>query len=301
MTDRRRGLFLGVGAYFIWGLFPLYWPLLKPAGAVEILAHRMVWSFVFVALLLAALRRWRWVRELAAHPKALAALALAAVLISVNWGTYIYGVNTERVVETSLGYFITPLISVLLGVLVLGERLSRPQWAAVGIGAVAVAVLTADYGRPPWIALVLAVSFSTYGLLKKTAGRPAIEGLAVESGLLAPLALAYVCWLEVRGDAAFGHVSVGHALLMIGAGVVTAIPLLLFAGAANQVPLSTLGVLQYLTPTMQFVLGVLVLREPMPAPRLAGFALVWLALAVFTADGLRRHRRQLAEAAEAVV
>jgi chloramphenicol-sensitive protein RarD len=298
MTEQRRGLWFGVGAYFIWGLFPLYWRLLKPAGALEILAHRMIWSFVFVGLLLAALRQWSWLRTLSR--RALATLALAAVVISVNWGTFIYGVNSDRVVETSLGYFINPLISVLLGVVVLGERLRGLQWVAVGIGALAVVVLTVDYGRPPWIALTLAFSFGTYGLLKKTAGAPAAEGLAVESGLLAPLALGYVVWLESTGEATFGHVSFGHALLMIGAGVATAIPLLLFAGAANRIPLTTLGVLQYLAPLMQFAIGVLVLREPMPPARLAGFALVWLALTIFTVDGLRTHRRQLAEAAEAV-
>jgi chloramphenicol-sensitive protein RarD len=293
-------LLFGFGAYFIWGLFPLYWRLLKPAGAVEILAHRMLWSFIFVLLALAALRRWSWFRELAARPKVLAILALAAVLISVNWGTYIYGVNTGRVVETSLGYFITPLVSVLLGVVVLGERLRRTQWLAVGIGAAAVLILTVDYGHPPWIAFVLACSFGTYGLLKKTAGAPAAEGLAVESGLLAPLALCYVLWLESTGDAHFGHVSPGHTALLISAGAITAVPLLLFAGAANRVPLTTLGVLQYVAPVMQFGIGVLVLHEPMPPARLAGFALVWLALAVFTADGLRNHRRQLAESAQAI-
>jgi chloramphenicol-sensitive protein RarD len=293
-------LLFGFGAYFIWGLFPLYWRLLKPAGAVEILAHRMLWSFIFVVLALAALRRWSWFRELAGRPKVLGILALAAVLISVNWGTYIYGVNTGRVVETSLGYFITPLVSVLLGVVVLGERLRRTQWLAVGIGAAAVLILTVDYGHPPWIAFVLACSFGTYGLLKKTAGAPAAEGLAVESGLLAPLALGYVCWLESTGDAQFGHVSPGHTALLISAGAITAVPLLLFAGAANRVPLSTLGVLQYVAPVMQFGIGVLVLHEPMPPARLAGFALVWLALAVFTIDGLRLHRRQLAESAQAI-
>ena len=300
MTDQRRGLLFGFGAYFIWGLFPLYWRLLKPAGAVEILAHRMLWSCVFVLLALAALRRWSWFRTLAGRPKVLAILTLAAVLISVNWGTYIYGVNTGRVVETSLGYFITPLVSVLLGVVVLRERLRRVQWLAVGIGAAAVIVLTVDYGRPPWIAFVLACSFGVYGLLKKTAGAPAAEGLAVESGVLAPLALGYVCWLESTGDAHFGHVSAGHTVLLVSAGAVTAIPLLLFAGAANRVPLTTLGVLQYLAPVMQFAIGVLVLNESMPPARLAGFALVWVALAVFTGDGLRTHRRQLAASTEAI-
>jgi chloramphenicol-sensitive protein RarD len=186
-------------------------------------------------------------------------------------------------------------------VVILGERLRAVQWMAVGIGAVAVLVLTIDYGRPPWIALVRAFSFGSYGLLKKTAGAPAAEGLAVESGVLAPLALAYVIWLDATGEGHFGHVSLGHAALMVGAGVATAVPLLLFAGAANRIPLSTVGVLQYLAPVMQFAIGVLVMHESMPAPRLAGFALVWVALIVFTVDGLRNHRRQLAETAECVV
>jgi len=299
VADERRGLAYGLGAYVLWGLFPLYWPLLEPAGAGEILAHRIVWSLVFLAGVLAVQRQWSWLRELAARPGALVRLTLAAALIAVNWGTYIYGVNTERVVETSLGYFINPLVSVALGVLVLGERLRRWQWVALGIGAVAVVVLTADYGRPPWIALVLACSFGVYGLLKKTVGVPAVQGLAVESAVLVLPALAFVVLqqvgtaavVDVAGPAAFGSAGAGHALLLAGSGVATAVPLLLFAGAANRIPLSTIGVLQYLAPTLQFAIGVLLYGEPMPAARLAGFALVWVALVVFTLDGVAHHRR----------
>jgi chloramphenicol-sensitive protein RarD len=297
MSEQRRGLVYGVGAYAIWGLFPLYWRLLKPAGALEILAHRVLWSFVFVAVLLLALRRVEWLRGLRGQRRVVVLLAGAAVLIAVNWGTYIYGVNTARVVETSLGYYINPLVSVLLGVAVLRERLRGTQWLALAVGAAAVVVLTVDYGRPPWIAFTLAVSFGFYGLLKKTAGAPAAEGLAVESAVLAPVALGYLGWLEFAGAATFGHVSPGHTALMVFAGVATAVPLLLFAGAANRVPLTTIGVLQYIAPTLQFAIGVLVQHEPMPPARFAGFALVWVALAVFTVDGVRHHRRQLAEVA----
>jgi len=298
--EQRRGLSYGLGAYLLWGLFPLYWKLLEPSGPLEILAQRVLWSLAFVVLLLVLLRRTGWFRNLSRRPRALAILTVAAVVIGVNWFTYIYGVNTDRVVETSLGYFITPLFSVLLGVVVLHERLRATQWGAVAIGALAVIVLTVDYGQPPWIAFTLAVSFGSYGLLKKKVGVAALEGLAVECAVLAPLALGYVLWLQATGDATFGQVSVAHAALMIGSGVVTAIPLLLFAGAANRIPLSTVGVLQYIAPVLQFAIGVLLLHESMPPARWIGFGLVWLALAIFTVDGLRNHRRQLAEAAPAL-
>jgi chloramphenicol-sensitive protein RarD len=283
-------MLFGVGAYVTWGLLPLYWILLKPASAAEVLANRFVWSFVFVAIVLLALRRTAWLRDLARRPRVAAYLAIAAALIALNWWTYIYGVNTGRVVETSLGYFINPLVSILLGVLVLGERLRPAQWTAVGIGTAAVVVLAVDYGRLPWIALVLAGTFAVYALLKKKAAAPPLEGMAVESGVSAPFALAYLLWLGGTGHAAFGHVSAGHTALLIASGVATAIPLLLFAGAANRVPLSTLGVLQYIAPTLQFLIGVVALHEAMPAVRWIGFALVWTALAVFTLDGAREHR-----------
>jgi chloramphenicol-sensitive protein RarD len=280
----------GVGAYVTWGLLPLYWILLKPATAVEVLAHRFLWSFVFVAIVLAGLRRTQWLRGLAQRPRIAAYLAIAAALIAVNWWTYIYGVNTGRVVETSLGYFINPLVSILLGVIVLGERLRPAQWGAVGIGSVAVIVLTVDYGRLPWIALVLAGTFAVYALLKKKAAAPPLEGMAVESGVSAPFALAYLAWLGGTGQAHYA--SAGHTALLVASGVATAVPLLLFASAANRVPLSTLGVLQYIAPTLQFLIGIVVLHEAMPAARWIGFALVWAALVVFTVDGAREHRQR---------
>jgi chloramphenicol-sensitive protein RarD len=217
-------------------------------------------------------------------------LAAAAVLIAVNWGTYIYGVNTDRVVETALGYFINPLVTVLLGVVVLGERLSRTQAAAVALAVVAVAILTAGYGHPPWIALILAGSFATYGLLKKQVGVGALESLGVETTVLAVPAALFVATLG--SSATFTH-SPGHAVLLAGGGIVTAIPLLFFGAAATRIPLTTLGLLQYLTPTVQFLIGVFLRHEPLPTERLVGFILVWLALIVFTYGSLVARRRTL--------
>ncbi|MEW2376803.1 EamA family transporter RarD [Micromonospora sp. NPDC047812] len=291
MTPLRLGYLYGFVAYLLWGFFPLYLRLLRPAGSIEILAHRIVWSVAFVALLLAAMRNVGFLKALLRRPRALAGIGVAAALIAVNWGTYIYGVNSDRVVETALGYFINPLVVVLLGVTVLRERLRPTQWVALGIGGLAVAVLTVDYGRLPYLALVLAFSFAGYGLAKKQLGLPAAEGLFVESAVLALPALAYLGWLTAAGDGTFGQVSVGHTLLLVSAGAATAIPLLLFAGAANRLPLTGLGMIQYLAPILQLGCGVLIFHEPMPPARLAGFALVWAALIVFTVDAVRHSRR----------
>jgi chloramphenicol-sensitive protein RarD len=288
MSHPRAGLAAGTGAYLLWGLFPLYWPLLEPAGPVEILAHRIAWSLVFLAAVLAVTAGFRWIRALDRRQGRL--LALAAALITVNWGTFIYGVNSGHVVETSLGYFINPLVSVALGVTVLRERLTAEQRLAVAIAAVAVAVLAIDYGRPPWIALTLAFSFGTYGLVKKRAGIGGAQSLAVETTLLVLPAVAYLVWLEAAGRGTLLTEDAGHAALLAGAGVTTAVPLILFGAAAIRVPLTTLGLLQYLAPTLQFLIGVLVYAEPMPPSRLAGFALVWVALGVFTAGALRTAR-----------
>jgi chloramphenicol-sensitive protein RarD len=294
----RRGYLFGFLAYTCWGFFPLYWKLLEPARPLEILAHRIVWSAAFVTLLLLAMRNWRFLGPLVRRPRTLAGIVVAAVVISVNWGMYIYGVNTGHVVETSLGYFINPLVTVLLGVVVLRERLRPAQWAALGTGAVAVAVLTAGYGRLPWIALTLACSFGLYGLTKKRLALPAAEGLFVESLALTGPALAYLGWLAAHHRSTFGHVSAAQTVLLVLAGAVTAVPLLLFAGAANRIPLSALGLLQYLTPSLQLACGILVYHEPMPPARLAGFALVWAALAAFTWDGVRHVRRQSRQRAD---
>ncbi len=286
----RRGVLYGVAAYILWGLFPLYWPLLKPSGAVEILAHRMVWSLVAVVAILAVRRHWSWIRELVAQPRKLGLLSLAAVIITVNWGTYIYAVNTGHVVEAALGYFINPLVSVVFGVLLLRERLRRLQWVAVGFGTLAVLVLTVNYGRPPYMALVLAVSFGVYGLIKKHANVGAGESLTVETLVLLLPALGYLLFLQQAGQSTFGTEGVGHILLLVGAGVITAVPLMCFTAAANRVPLSTIGLLQYIAPVLQFLCGVLIAKETMPPSRWIGFSLVWLALASFTYDSFRTAR-----------
>jgi chloramphenicol-sensitive protein RarD len=287
VTEERRGILFGLSAYLMWGLFPLYWPLLEPASPLEILGNRVVWSLVFVATVLLVRRRWTWVGALRADYRRLGVLAVAAAVISVNWGLYIWGVNNGHVVETSLGYFINPLVTVLIGVLLLGERLRRGQWVAVAIAALAVVVLTVAYGRPPWLALALAASFATYGLAKKKVGMPAIESLGVETALLALPALAVLVVLQVRHTAAFGHTAQHVTWLLVGSGVVTAIPLILFGAAAPRIPLSTIGLLQYVTPIMQFVLGLTVFHEAMPASRWIGFVLVWVALALFSIDSVR--------------
>jgi chloramphenicol-sensitive protein RarD len=280
-----------VAAYLLWGLFPLYWPLLEPAKPVEILAHRIVWSVVVLAGVLVATSGFRWARHIGRRRALL--LAAAAVLITMNWGAYIYGVNSGHVVETSLGYFINPLVTVALAVLLLHEHLRRVQWIAVGIGALAVIVLAVDYGRPPYIALWLACSFGLYGLLKKRVGLDGAQSLAVETGFLVIPALAFLVILGATGNGTFTSEGLDHAALLAGGGIATAIPLILFGAAAIRVPLTTIGLLQYLAPIMQFLIGVFVRGEDMPASRWAGFALVWLALSVFTVDAVRALRRPL--------
>ncbi len=303
MDERRAGVASGLAAYGLWGLFPLYFPLLEPAGGLEIVAHRVVWSLLFVALLLTFLRAWPQVRATATDRRSLLVLLGAAVLIAANWLVFVYGVNSGHVVETSLGYFINPLVSVLLGVVFFAERLRRLQWVAVGIAAVAVTVLTVDYGRPPWIALALAVTFGLYGLMKKLVRVAAAPGLFVETALVVVPAVAVLAVLHAQGEGTAGEAGTGHLLLLLSSGVATAVPLLLFAGATRRIPLSTVGLLQYVTPLMQLAIGVFVYEEPMPPARLAGFVIVWVALAVFTADSLHTARagarRRAAEAAPA--
>jgi chloramphenicol-sensitive protein RarD len=301
VSQLRRGYVFGFVAYTIWGFFPLYWKLLASVGPIEILAHRIVWSALFVTVLLLGMRHWRFLKDLARRPRTLAGITLAAIVIAINWGMYIYGVNSGHVVETSLGYYINPLVTVLLGVVVLRERLRGAQWAALAVGAVAVTVLTVDYGRLPWIALTLAVSFALYGLVKKSLALPAVEGLFVESLALTGPALVYLGWLATHQTSTVGRLSAVQTTLLLLSGAVTGIPLLLFAGAANRIPLSGLGLLQYLTPTLQLGLGVLIYHEPLPPAQLAGFALVWAALAVFTWDGIRNVRRLSRERADARV
>jgi chloramphenicol-sensitive protein RarD len=296
----RRGYVSGFGAYVLWGFFPIYFHHLLPAGPTEILAHRVIWSVVCVALITTGLRRWRRIAELRHRPKTLAGVGLAAVLIAINWFVYIYGVNTNQVIETSLGYFINPLISVLFGVVIFKERLRRAQWAAIGLGGAAVAVIAIDYGRLPWIALTLAVSFGSYGLVKKRLGLPPTDGLLVESSVLALPALAYLSVLTAQGRSTFTSVSTLHTVLLVAAGLATAVPLLLFADAANRIPMTSLGMLQYIAPILQLLSGVFIFDETMPPAELAGFCLVWVALIVFTWDAVR-HASKGRTAARVVI
>jgi chloramphenicol-sensitive protein RarD len=297
-ADEPAGVALGLGAFVIWGSFPLFFPLLEPARPVEILAHRIVWSLVALAVVLAVARRFSALGTLVRDRRRVALLTVAAVLIALNWGVFIYAVNSDHVIEGSLGYFINPLVSVAFGVFVFRERLRRGQYAALGLATCAVAVLTVDYGRLPWIALTLALSFGTYGLVKKVANVGAAEGLAIETAILLLPALAFVAIIQATGSGTFTHEAPGHALLLAASGPVTAAPLLLFSASVTRVRLSVVGMLQYVTPTLQFLLGLVVLGEEMPASRWIGFALVWAALVVLTLDGLRAARRTRAEEPE---
>ena len=287
-----RGVLYALGAYLLWGAFPVYFKAVKAVPSLEVLAHRMLWSLLFVLALLAVLRNWDWLPALLKAPRRLAGFVLSALLVSVNWLIYIWAVNAGHVIDASLGYFINPLVSVLLGALVLHERLRRTQWAAVALAALGVAWLTWQAGAPPWIGLALAFSFAAYGLMRKTASLGAVEGLAVETALLAPVALLYLAWRAAAGDNAFVNAladgPAGLAFLLLLAGPVTAVPLLLFAAGARRIPLTTLGLLQYTAPTLQLLLGVYLYGEPFETAKLVGYAAIWVALAVFSFDGLRQ-------------
>ncbi|WP_326620082.1 EamA family transporter RarD [Streptomyces decoyicus] len=298
-SDQRAGLAYGVTAYTMWGLLPLYWHLLGAASPSEILAHRMLWSLPVAVVILAVLRRWSWIGPLLRQPRRLALILVCAVVISANWFLYIWAVNAGHVLEASLGYFINPLVSIAFGVLVLRERLRPLQWTAVGVGLLAVLVMTAAYGKVPWIALILAFSFATYGLAKKGIKLDGIEGFSAETALQALPALGFLVFLGLRGESSFTTGGVGQALLLSACGIATAVPLICFGASAVRLPLTTVGMLQYLAPTFQFVLGLTVFHEKMPPERWAGFALVWLALAVLTWDALRTARRARTALADA--
>ena len=287
----RLGLLFGIGAYGIWGFFPLYFPLLEPASAVEILCERFVFSLLFMAIVLTVTRSWSRLRPVLRDRRSVLLLSLAAVLIGVNWGVYIWAVNDGNVVEASLGYFINPLVLVLIGVVFLGERLRTLQWVAVGLATMAVLVLTVGLGRLPWIALVLAFSFAGYGTIKKLVGADPLASLTIETAVASPFALAWLAHLQVTGSLVLGHTTTRTSVLLLGTGVITAIPLLLFGAAANRIPLTMMGLLQYLTPIIQFAIGVVVLGETMPPARWVGFVIVWAALVVFSYDGLRQGGR----------
>lgn len=289
----RQGTLYGFLAYLLWGVFPLYFAALRPAGPWEIVAHRIIWTLLLCALVLVVSRDLRWLLDLARTPRRLLGVAVAGVLIALNWGIYTYAVLSGHVTEAALGYFLNPLVTVALGVVILHERLRRAQWLAVGIGTAAAVYLTIDYGRPPYISLVLAFSFASYSLLKNRLGvtLSALRSLAGESLTILPVAVLILLWLGRRGETTFlGH-GTGHTLLLLSTGVATAVPLLLFAAAASRVPLSTIGLLQFLTPVLQLLSAVVLLGESVPATRWVGFALVWVALLVLTLDMVAHVRR----------
>lgn len=286
----NRGLWYAIAAYGLWGLFPLYWKALHGVPALELIGHRILWSFVLLALVIFIQRQWKSFRDEAFKPRVLGIYTVAAVLVSVNWFVYVWAVNAGFVVETSLGYFINPLISVLFGVVLLREKLRRFQWVAVGLAAAGVAYLTITYGSLPWIALTLAVSFALYGLVKKLAPLGSVNGLALETAMLSIPALGYLLFLERADTGAFLHSDLRINLLLVGAGFATTIPLLLFASAARRIPLLWIGLLQYIAPTIQFILGVTIYHEVLTTQRLIGFSMVWAALAVFAIEGISAHR-----------
>jgi chloramphenicol-sensitive protein RarD len=288
----RKGIMYGIGAYLAWGVFPIYWKLLHGISAIQLISHRIIWSFVLLALILLATRQWKSFRTAAFSRRVVLIYLASAILLSINWLTYVWAVNAGYVVESSLGYFINPLFSVLLGVLFLREKLRPWQWAAIGLAAIGVIYVAISYGQFPWIALTLTFSFGIYGLIKKTAMLGSLYGLTLETGLLFIPAVVFLVAMEGLGRGAFLHSSPTADLLMVGAGLVTTVPLLLFASAAQRIPLSTVGVLQYITPTMQFLLGILVFHEAFNRSHLIGFCIVWLALIILWVEGFGEGRRR---------
>ena len=286
------GLAYAALAYTLWGLFPLYFRQVAAVPAFEIVLHRSVWALVVLLVVLAVLRRWSWLGPALRRPRQLALFALSALLLSGNWLVYVWAVNHDRVIDSSLGYFINPLVSVVLGYAVLHERLRRAQWAAVGLAALGVLWLTLRAGQLPWIALLLAGSFGLYGLMRKTAPLGALEGLAMETLLLAPLAVSLLAWGTLQGSSALASGDASLIAWLLLAGPLTAVPLLLFAAGARRITLATLGLLQYIAPTIQFALGVWLYREPFDSARLVGFALIWLALLLYSAESWHHSTRR---------
>jgi chloramphenicol-sensitive protein RarD len=288
----NTGTWYAIGAFVAWGLLPVYWKWLHEVPAPQLLGHRIVWSFLSLLAVLMATRQYRRFRAAVSDRRVLRIYSAAAVLIGINWLTYVWGVNAGFVVETSLGYFINPLLSVLLGVFFLRERLRPLQWLPVGLAATGVLYLTFVYGRFPWIALILAFSFAFYGLIKKTAPLGSLHGLTLETALLLVPAAGYLVYCQADGTGVFLHHGTGTDLLLVGGGLMTTVPLLLFASAAHRIPLSTVGIFQYIAPTLQFLLGVVVYREPLTPARLTGFAIVWMALIVFAIEGIMARRAE---------
>lgn len=298
-ADKRAGLMLGLGAYLLWGVMPLYFKALGAVPATQIVAHRIVWSLLFLVVLVALWRRWVGIGAALRQKKVLATLALTACLIAVNWLVYIYAVLSGHVLEGSLGYYLNPLVNVLMGTLLLKERLTRPQLLAVGLAGIGVAILAVGAGTGLWISLTLAGSFALYGFLRKVAPVESLEGLSVETLLLTPVALGFLLFVGARGDGGFGAHGIGTDVLLILGGAVTAVPLLLFTAAAKRLPYSTLGFLQYIAPSMQFLLAVLVFGERLTFAHGLCFGLIWTALAIFSVEGLRAAHRARIKAATA--
>jgi len=289
LSKNKTGLLFAVSSYVLWGTFPLYWPLLKPASALEIVSHRAVWTLVFCVIILAITKALKNTVATIRRPKIAAKLLLTSILISINWLVFIWATTNGHVVETSLGYYINPLAMITFGVIALKERLRTLQWVAISIATVGVFVLTIDYGRLPWIALLIALSWGSYGIMKKQLGLGALEGLAIETFISGFFYLGYLIYIGNQGTGQFGRTT-GLTLLLISAGAVTAIPLLLFNGATTRLPLTTIGLLQYITPTLTFCIGVWVRHEDMSAARWAGFVIIWVALSVLALDLLKSSR-----------
>jgi chloramphenicol-sensitive protein RarD len=281
------GILYAFAAFVLWGLFPVYFKTLHQIPALEMLAHRMAWSLVFVVAVLVVRHHWRWLGPTLRDRRLLVRFVVSAVLLSANWGIYIWAVNAGHIVEASLGYFINPLINVLFGYAFLRERLRPLQWAAVAVAAAGVVWLTWQSGAFPWISLALAATFGGYGLMRKTAKLGALEGLALETVLLFPVAIVYLTILGLAGESHFTHASRGLQLLLAASGPITAIPLLLFGAAARRIPLSMLGLIQYVTPTLQLLTGVLIYGEPFGMVRAIGYGAIWVALAVYSLEGVR--------------
>jgi chloramphenicol-sensitive protein RarD len=286
----NKGILNGLAAYAMWGFFPIYWKYLHNVPALQVIGHRIGWSFLLLLIVILISKQWNEFRSAALHPKVIGIYAVAAVLLSINWLVYVWGVNAGFIVETSLGYFINPLLSVALGVLFLREKLRPAQWIPVGIAALGVIYLTLIYGRLPWIALTLAFSFGFYGLVKKLAPLGSLYGLTLETGIVFPVALVYLFVVEFSGTGSFFHSDALTNILLIGAGLVTTIPLLMFASAARQIPLSVVGLLQYIAPTLQFLIGVFLYKEPFDRAHFIGFAIVWVALIIFWVENYLARR-----------
>ncbi|MEO8355804.1 MAG: EamA family transporter RarD [Chloroflexota bacterium] len=286
----NKGILNGIAAYALWGFFPIYWKLLHQVPALQVIGHRIGWSFILLLAFILFTRNWNDFRGVALTSKTIGIYSIAAILLTINWLVYVWGVNSGFIVETSLGYFINPLLSVLLGVIFLRERLRTAQWIPVVIAAIGVIYLTVVYGRLPWIALTLAFSFGFYGFVKKLAPLGSLYGLTLETGIVFPIALIYLLASEFSGTGAFFHDSVLTNILLIGAGAVTTIPLLMFASAAKQIPLTVIGLLQYIAPTIQFLIGVFIYKEPFDRAHFIGFGIVWVALIIFWVENFLAHR-----------